>query len=64
MLYSDFTFWLYSKMETLSEPTRFFAYFGLVVGSILLCVGLVWLDRKLEARKIRKARQSVYGKSI
>jgi hypothetical protein len=50
-MYSNFAFWLYGQIETLAEPTRFFAYIGLYVGIPILLVFLLWLDRKLETKK-------------
>lgn len=52
-MYSELGFWLYAQMESLEEPMRFFAYLFLYVLVPLFLVFLVWLDRKIEERKIK-----------
>ncbi len=52
-MYSELGFWLYAQMESLEEPMRFLAYLCLYIVVPLFLVFLVWLDRKIEERKIK-----------
>lgn len=42
----DFTLWLYQQLELLTEPTRILVYIVIYMVLPLLCLGLLYLDKK------------------
>ena len=45
---------LNNYISSLSEPQRFFAFMGLFVGGILLILGIIWVNNKIDKKNMEK----------